>query len=617
MATAKKPVVTTTTLQQLPNILSVLPSYTYGISLHLIKPTDYNTMMGDPNRPYTPRNVLIASAGRHGTDFERNRRFQEDFYIEDFTMDGVVGVTKGSAQNTTFEFKIIEPYGVTFFDRILAIMDDDASLRGQAWFAMPFMLQIDFFGYDDEGNQSDLRDLTKYIPIKFSKFNLRITGQGAEYQTAAYAYSHEAFNQSSGSTPTNIELKASTVGEYFIDYAKRLNAWQKTLQSKNKIEVPTIYTFDVVDESLRNSKIANPDPKYAPMGDVRQNNVSAEGNRAENASAVDKKNSVFSLNAGTSISTAIENAVKVSGWFTEQLGKTGSTAPIQWIKIFPEITLTTFDKKLNAYGKNITYRIMVYNIYDNKYGIGPTPRVPNSKGMKSYEYIYSGKNTELLEWNLEFNTLWVALESVQAKAFKDITGEWPGKNPSGDSTTNNIADTTIEAQSPKTPFQPQMSIPVGQQPSETATGGVKKDTTTIASADMLKTILRTGKDMVTLNIRILGDPDFIKQDGIFYPGGSNITPGKGLQMDGDALYVKLSFKTYVDIDESTGLYTHNTPSFTDMSSRNIAVDSSFSGYYTVNTIKSHFRSGKFEQELVLSRAFMQELDNNTLIIKEI
>jgi len=615
MATAKKPVVTTTTMQRLPNILSSFPSSTYGISLHLIKPGDFNNMMGDTKRPYTANNVLIASAGRHGPQFERNKRFQEDFYIEDFEMEGTVGLSKGTAQNTTLNFKIIEPYGVTFFDRILAMMDDDNKIRGQVWFALPFMIQINFFGYDDEGAQTDLRELTKFIPIKLTKCNLRVTGQGAEYQVAAIPFVHDAFNQATGLTPAHMELKAGTVGAYANEYEKRLNAWQKTLVDKKKIEVPTTYKIVVEDAELSGSEILRKDPKGAPMADVRTNSASSSGNRTENSPNVDKTKSVFSLAAGTSITVAIENVVKVSKWFTDQLnpvaGKT--TASIKWIKIFPEITMTGFDKITKSYGKNITYRVMVYNIYDNKYGLGPNPRVPNSKGMKSYEYIYSGKNTEILDWTLEFNTLWTALESVQAKAFKEIDGQGGSDSTYPVNSTNNRSKTDP----PKTNIQPATVTTVGQQPSETATGDTKRDETTVAATDMLKTILRAGKDMINVTLRVIGDPDFIKQDGIYFPAGAEIDPGKGLQMDGDALYVKLAFKTYVDIDESTGLYTYNTPSFADQTSRNIAVDSSFSGYYVVQTIKNSFRAGKFEQELILTRAFMQELDDKTAIINEI
>jgi len=59
-----KPIVAT---KPLPNELHQYPSYTYGISLHLLSPQQYNEEIVD-GKGYIPQRVLIASAGRYNTD---------------------------------------------------------------------------------------------------------------------------------------------------------------------------------------------------------------------------------------------------------------------------------------------------------------------------------------------------------------------------------------------------------------------------------------------------------------------------------------------------------------------------------------------------------------------
>jgi hypothetical protein len=110
--------------------------------------------------------------------------------------------------------------------------------------------------------------------------------------------------------------------------------------------------------------------------------------------------------------------------------------------------------------------------------------------------------------------------------------------------------------------------------------------------------------MINVTLKVLGDPDYIKQDEVF--GGTladlniatvpsadpRLLPGNGsLTMDAGALYVQVLFRTPIDIDESTGFmkfdsnYQHSV----------------FSGLYMVNRVHSSFRDGKFTQELYLIR----------------
>jgi hypothetical protein len=102
-------------------------------------------------------------------------------------------------------------------------------------------------------------------------------------------------------------------------------------------------------------------------------------------------------------------------------------------------------------------------------------------------------------------------------------------------------------------------------------------------------------DMINVKLKIIGDPEFIKQDDIFYaqtaatPTGVK-TPNGSLWMDKNELYVYLNFQSPTDYDETTGLARPKE-----------GLLSSYTGVYKIVTIDNTFNRGKFEQTLDLVR----------------
>jgi hypothetical protein len=103
-------------------------------------------------------------------------------------------------------------------------------------------------------------------------------------------------------------------------------------------------------------------------------------------------------------------------------------------------------------------------------------------------------------------------------------------------------------------------------------------------------------DMLNIQLKILGDPQFIKQDDVFYSpmliqssllGDPRLTPNGSLRTDYGEIYIKLTFRTPVDLDESTGLMQVGTNYRTSV----------FSGIYRVLTVQSELAGGQFIQTL--------------------
>jgi len=120
-------------------------------------------------------------------------------------------------------------------------------------------------------------------------------------------------------------------------------------------------------------------------------------------------------------------------------------------------------------------------------------------------------------------------------------------------------------------------------------------------------------DNLNIKLQIIGDPDFIKQDDIYYNPRSLeyqlIVSNRGkapivrdgpvagqILFDSEQVYVKLNFKNAVDIDDRTGI-----TNFQETLSNGRKTDGSFSGIYKVLTVQSEFSRGQFNQTLDLVR----------------
>ena len=130
------------------------------------------------------------------------------------------------------------------------------------------------------------------------------------------------------------------------------------------------------------------------------------------------------------------------------------------------------------------------------------------------------------------------------------------------------------------------------------------------SGDLQRDLTSTSRgDMINIQLKIIGDPQLIKQDDLFYaqnirPPTSQFTPNNSLYYDGGELYVNIIFQSPIDYDESTGLAIPNLGNYT----YNL-----FNGIYKIITVENNFRQGKFEQTLNLIRLPVNAQDINQLI----
>jgi hypothetical protein len=122
--------------------------------------------------------------------------------------------------------------------------------------------------------------------------------------------------------------------------------------------------------------------------------------------------------------------------------------------------------------------------------------------------------------------------------------------------------------------------------------------------DLNKSMLSGSRgDMINVKLKIIGDPEFIKQDDLFYNPENNpqqrverhVDPRtNSIAYDAGEVFCKLAFKTPRDFDPNKGLMDFGK-----------VETSVFSGIYRLITVENEFTRGQFSQNLTLVRLFNQ------------
>jgi hypothetical protein len=144
-----------------------------------------------------------------------------------------------------------------------------------------------------------------------------------------------------------------------------------------------------------------------------------------------------------------------------------------------------------------------------------------------------------------------------------------------------------------------------------ATGG-SNTATSAAAVDTEQSLYSSaGGDMLQAELKIIGDPMYIKQDDVFYSpisdainkssGDPRLISNGSLRMDNREVYIQITYKTPSDIDEPTSMMKFDST----------YLQSLFSGMYKVLSVNSTFSGGQFVQTLSTVRLHRQESLENS------
>jgi hypothetical protein len=305
----------------------------------------------------------------------------------------------------------------------------------------------------------------------------------------------------------------------------------------------------------------------------------------------------------------LKSEIAVSALDPKQLSPEGFRP---WWKIDTQVYYIKSDENFKTTGtipKLIVYRVIPYKVHASKM-LPPNATAPGldklkDQIVKEYNYIYTGKNIDLIKFEFEISAAFN--NSYMADNF----------TKSGDVVTAQQTS-SAETVTPNEAKQAQSKIPTGSsnvQPGAAVTttkhdavitssdnkGGSVGDTPAIRAAKLFHDAVTTPNEMHTIHIDILGDPYYISNSGTGNYTDTqlkfvNITKDGSINYMNGESHIVINFRTPTDINQQTGLY--------DLTNTKVAQQ--FSGFFRLTTIRSEFKKGVFTQTIQAARVQGQD-----------
>lgn len=681
----------------LPNPLRDYASFTTIVTLSSITTAQFN----NPETSYKAGNIgkVICRSGGTGdlgpslaATTSDNSSGKYEFFIGDFefTLEATHNRMTLGSNLTDMQMTIIEPYSMGLLFQALEIAARENG-HSVGYIQSPFLITLEFIGWDDDGNPRVIENTTRHLPIHLSDMEMEVSGAGSKYTLKAYAYNERVLDDMVNVFKTDIAISGSTVqeilqsGEFSLQSVvnKRIQELSKKEKSAN-LPDEILIVFPKILQSSNNSVVDNvtPDDIAVPTGrfntatpdDIASATVSPSATQQPNtlkvtrgptslitqeknslnelgASAMDfdmtlsgdstqiksdvaqddpekgvrrkavqfdPKSRMFVFAQGTTMINAISNVMINSAYCKNAIekSKTDPAAMIPWFRI--ETSIFIKDPIEGNLGKNrppmvYIYKVVPYKVHSSKYNkITAKPKgleYLKAEAAKVYDYIYSGKNEEVLNFNMNFNVSF-ATPGLADRGLQNAINYYSTQFGAGTNTTtpyieNNEAG-AVEGTNGR--------IGVESINLDSLQGGTTaSDHRTLVAQMFNKALLDDGsQELVQVDLEIQGDPYFIADSGIgnFSNTGSgrfNVTSSNAVDYQSGTVHILLNFRTPIDYGPDGIMEFGNTD-----------IVKEFSGLYEVFLMKSSISRGKFTQILTLGRvqnqtAEPQTLSNNTVL----
>jgi hypothetical protein len=628
------------------NILYDLEPYNYEFKLNSISKEDYAAGISGFS-PYENNNLIIKSSGL--PDSPTATGSQLNHHIRSMNLNSTIGLnSKTNVSNVHgLTFTVFEPFGTS----LLQDMHDAALRAGHTNYLQAiYLLTLKFHGYTDDGKRNTGYGPTKYFPIKMTDCQFNVTGGGTEYNFSAVPYNAQTITDTKLKTNTPINLTGKTVGELLFELQDQLNE-QKSVKKDRKgyqIQIGTgKFTGSTpsdpgVRENVGVKAIGSPIDLLRPDGVdaelatdiyVSTMNHDAFSSRATSVmteltpegkklAAQDVRNRepsqipysekysfrTYTFNTGTNVLDIIQAIIDSSDYIMRQFKsaevmnvKTNGNGEVPWYKIDY--------RHVNANKSQFPNKFFVRPHWVDQYIALPSTQTGTKYNIKDvareYNYIYTGENKDILDFNLQYNFAFFTASAAQED-----------KTPGG--STNSISKPSIEELNYSVP-NPDDETDQGLSPIEVrvsdvddrgSTQGTERGAVTgYRASNIIKEQLSNPEaDLINLELDILGDPYYLMQEDFNPEFFSADTTNSYTKVDGsiDAnsgmVYLKVNFKTPVDFNDDTGR-------FEGIGGKGKYDASFFGGFYRLINIESNFEEGRFTQRLNMVRLRHQELEN--------
>jgi len=350
----------------------------------------------------------------------------------------------------------------------------------------------------------------------------------------------------------------------------------------------------------------------APMGkdNAVYNKDTKINQRAKNT--INPQVSDFKFRQDTDVLNAISQVIMASTYVDQALDSKQITP--EGYKGWWNIDVQVYTNGDENAATGLKPKLLVYRVAEFQVHASSAPTAPNTKppgyeelkkqAVKQYNYIYTGKNVDVLKFEINYKSNFHNLmPSDGGKKTQD-------KENAGNDGAENKNEGDIKSLSGgKLPSTTPGTVPTVTRFIQTIfssdkLGGGGNETESTRAARAFNDSISKGNDMISLDMEIIGDPYFLVQSGTGnYTAKptqySNLNSDGSINHQSGEVDILVNFRTPIDINQSTGLY--------DFGKNNSAPVKMFSGLYKVLIVNHSFSKNEFKQVLNLQRRPGQEL----------
>lgn len=399
-----------------PNQLDLYDNVSYNLKLYMIPEID------SINGNYDSENkVVIAETG-----------VTTRILIDDLEIKSYIAPNRNikNQESVRFDFVLREYYGAGLIDQIFVASQE---LGIKNYNKAPYYLEVSFAGRDRNSSSPDIESTSlRWVwPIFIRTIETEVDASGSLYNVEAYVYGNIAQLDDSGSIPKAVTVSGKTVGDALSDLQRQLNN-MATQEALTNVTIPDVYKIDA--ESKINELLLVDDAyTYSPgwTSDLDDD---------------DRTTREISLEKNLNIGEAINRIIAVSPEY-QALCKNTNTASEQDVtdaektkqihRIFASAKLNQFDIGRGDYSKTLSYNVNLYEMSTLQASVSESSangkvkaNELKSKGLirKRYDYIYTGINDQVLDFDLRFNFGWYVNMPSQGGLFTQHSNAAEGQH---------------------------------------------------------------------------------------------------------------------------------------------------------------------------------------------
>ena len=388
------------------NPLNAYANYTYHIRWFMTdESTAYSVDRANPNGDNLNKTIIAESGVTAG------------FNITDFEMENTCGPNARTLNtaSTTWTMTVTEPYGISLIDKIRAAAKTQPIIN---YMRAPYFIDVWFTGYDENGKIIEDKLFYQLFRVSIRDMNVDITEGGARYAISGFFDNDLGFSNQIAIPQGGLSIQAKTVGDFFRLLAIKLTEQQKQITKQDFADVE--YQINV--------------PPEIQNWAFRKSDNDKQDNRNDDMT-VDWSSGIMNItmNLGTSMESIVnrvlsmcpdadawvkgEGAGGAAGVGAAEITENGFAS---WVMVHSDVKIVGFNAYTRDYIRKVTYTLVRYrtartgadaatlaaleskNVQKNKIEF-----LKNAKALeKLYQYIYTGKNTDIIRFDIKVDNFW-------------------------------------------------------------------------------------------------------------------------------------------------------------------------------------------------------------------